>query len=77
MFASLAEEMTQFHKEKKTAIKGSLSWLEGYLCTSIEGLRNKTKVKEYWTAGVGWGDFTIPLEQKSRAIESAKGIDVA
>ena len=45
--------MTRLHKEKQTEIKGFLTWLEGYLGTSIEGLKNKTKVKEYWRAGVG------------------------
>jgi hypothetical protein len=60
MLAFLAEEMTRLHKDKQTEIKGFLTWLEGYLGTSIEGPKNKTKVKEYWRPQDG--DLTCPLD---------------
>lgn len=76
LLAFLAEEMTRFHKEKQTEIRGFLGWLESYSGISVEDLRNKTKVKEYWKAEVGWEGFLDALVQNRRAIQAAKGIDV-
>jgi hypothetical protein len=76
LLAFLAEEMTQLHKEKQIEIKGFLHWLEGYLGVAAENLRNKTKVKEYWKAEVGWEGFIGALEQNRKTIVSAKGIDI-
>ena len=76
LLAFLAEEMTRLHKEKQAESKGFLGWLESYLGISVEDLRNKTKVKEYWKAEGGWEGFISALEQNKRAIQSAKGIDV-
>lgn len=76
LLAFLAEELTRLHKEKQEDIKGFLHWLEGYLGVSVEDLKNKTKIKEYWKAEVGWEGFVGALEQNKRAIQSAKGIDV-
>jgi len=68
--------MTRLHTEKQVESNGFLGWLESYLGISVEDLRNKTKVKEYWKAGEGWESFVSALEQNKRAIQSAKGIDV-
>jgi len=76
LLAFLAEEMTRLHKENQAESKGFLGWLEGYLGIGIEDLRNKTKVKEYWKAEVGWEGFAGALQQNKNAIRSAKGIDV-
>lgn len=76
LLAFLAEEMTRLHKEKQTEIKGFLTWLEGYLGISIEGLKNKTKIKEYYKGNIGWDGFIESLEQNKRAIQSAKGLDI-
>ena len=76
LLAFLAEEMTRLHKEKQAEIKGFLGWLESYLGISVEDLRNKTKVKEYWKTEVGWDSFLGALQQNKNAIQSAKGIDV-
>jgi hypothetical protein len=76
LLAFLAEEMTRLHKERQAEIKGFLRWLESYLGVSIESLKNKAKVKEYWKAEVGWEGFLGALEQNKKAIQSAKGIDV-
>ncbi|MCL0057503.1 N-6 DNA methylase [Dehalococcoidales bacterium] len=76
LLAFLAEEMTQLHKGKQIEIKGFLHWLEAYLGISVQSLKNKTKVKEYWKAEVGWEGFVTALEQNRKAIVSAKGIDV-
>jgi len=76
LLAFLAEEMTRLHKEKQAEIKGFLTWLEGYLAVSVEDLKNKTRIKEYWKAKVGWEGFLGALEQNKRAIQLAKGIDV-
>ena len=72
----LAEEMIRLHKEKQAEIKGFLTWLESYLGVSVENLRNKTKIKEYWKVEGGWSSFLSTLEQNRRAIEPARGIDV-
>jgi hypothetical protein len=77
LLAYLAEEMTRLHKEKQAEIKGFLTWLDSYLGVSIEDLKNKTKMREYWRTEVGWDGFIGALEQNRRAIESAQGIDVA
>jgi len=74
--SNLAEEMTRLHKEKQAESKGFLGWLESYLGISVEDLRNKTKVKEYWKIKVGWDGFLGALQQNKNAIQSAKGIDV-
>lgn len=76
LLAFLAEEMTRLHTEKQAESKGFLGWLESYLGISVEDLRNKTRVKEYWKTEVGWESFVSALEQNKRAIQSAKGIDV-
>jgi len=76
LLAFLAEEMTRLHKEKQAEIKGFLTWLESYLGVSVENLRNKTKIKEYWKVEGGWSSFLSTLEQNRRAIEPARGIDV-
>lgn len=76
LLASLAEEMTRLHKEKQSEAKGFLTWLEGYLGIGVEDLKNKTRIKEYWKAQVGWEGLASALEQNRRAIQSAKGIDV-
>ncbi|MCL0090845.1 N-6 DNA methylase [Dehalococcoidia bacterium] len=76
LLAFLAEEMTQLHKGKQIEIKGFLRWLEVYLGISVQSLKNKTKVKEYWKAEVGWEGFVTALEQNRKAIVSAKGIDI-
>jgi hypothetical protein len=76
LLAFLVEEMTRLHKEKQAEIKGFLTWLEGYLGISIEDLKNKTKIREYWKGEAGCEGFLEVLEQNRRAIESAKGIDV-
>jgi len=76
LLAFLAEEMTRLNKDKQEEIKGFLRWLESYLSVGIEELKNKTKVKEYWKAEVGWEGFVGALQQNKKAIESAKGIDV-
>jgi hypothetical protein len=76
LLAFLAEEMTRLHKETQAEAKGFLIWLEGYLGVGIEDLKNKTKVKEYWKAEVGWEGFIGALEQNKKVIQTAKGIDV-
>jgi len=76
LLAFLAEEMMRLHKEKQVEIKGFLGWLESYLGISVEDLRNKTKVKEYWKAEVGWDGLRRALEQNRRAIQSVKGFDI-
>lgn len=77
LLAFLAEEMAGLHKEKQSEVKGFLTWLEGHIGVSIEDLKNKTKVKEYWKAEVGWEGFLSALEQNRKAIQSAKGLDVS
>lgn len=57
-------------------IKGFLTWLEGYIDISLDDLKNKTKVKEYWTAEVGWDSFIGALAQNRRAIQSANNLDI-
>jgi len=49
LLAFLAEEMTRLHQEKQAEVKGFLHWLEGFLGIKLDDLKNKTKVKEYWT----------------------------
>lgn len=44
---------------------------------SLEALKNKTKVKEYWKKDVGWEGFLSALEQNRGAIQSTKSIDVS
>lgn len=68
--------MTRLHKEKQLEVKGFLTWLESYLGVSVEDLKNKTRVKDYCKADVGWEGFLSALEQNKRAIQSAKGVDV-
>ena len=57
-------------------IKGFLRWLEGYLSISIDELKNKTKIKEYYKEDIGWDGFVESLKQNKRAIQSAKGFDI-
>jgi len=76
LLAFLTEEMTRLHKEKQSEVKGFLSWLEAYIGVGAENLKNKTKVKEYWKGDVEWEGFLGALEQNTRAIQSAKGVDV-
>jgi hypothetical protein len=76
LLAFLAEEMTGLHKQKQAEIRGFLTWLEGYLGVDIEELKNKTRVKEYYEAEVGWEGFLGALEQNRRAIQLAKGMDI-
>ena len=76
LLAFLAEEMTRLHKEKQAEIKGFLMWLEGHLGISVEDLKNKTKVKGYWSMEVGWEGFLSALEQNRRMIQSARGVDI-
>ena len=76
LLAFLAEEMTRLHKEKQLEVKGFLTWLEGYIGVSMEDLKNKTRIKDYWKAKVGWERFAGALEQNRRAIQSVKDIDV-
>ena len=76
LLAFLAEEMTRLHKEKQMEIKGFLRWLEGYLSISIDELKNKTKIKEYYKEDIGWDGFVESLKQNKRAIQSAKGFDI-
>lgn len=76
LLAFLAEEMTKLHKERQTEAKGFLTWLEGYLGVGIEDMKNKTKVKDYSKAEVGWEGFISALEQNKKVIQTAKGIDV-
>jgi len=77
LLAFLAEEMTRLHKEKQTEIKGFLNWLEAYLGVSVEELKNKTKIKEYYKAEVGWEGFRDALEQNRKAVQLSKDIDVS
>ena len=53
-----------------------MRWLEEYLAVSVGGLKNKTKVKDYWKAEVGWEGLLSALAQNRKAIQSAKGIDI-
>lgn len=76
LLAFLAEEMTRLHKEKQAEMKGFLAWLEGYVCVSVNDMKNKTKVKEYWKADVEWEGLLSALKQNQKAIQSASGIDV-
>jgi hypothetical protein len=77
LLAFLVEEMTRLHKEKQTEIKGFLNWLEAYLGVSVEELKNKTKIKEYYKAEVGWEGFRDALEQNRKAVQLSKDIDVS
>jgi len=43
----LAEQMIEMNKKKNEEIKGFLKWLEREIGTEIEGLTNKTAIKEY------------------------------
>lgn len=45
--AYLAEQMIGMNKNKNEEIKGFLKWLEREIGTEIEGLTNKTSIKEY------------------------------
>lgn len=45
--AYLAEQMIEMNKNKNEEIKGFLKWLERKIVTEIEGLTNKTAIKEY------------------------------
>ena len=76
LLAFLAEEMTTLHKEKQAEVKGFLTWLEGYLGVGINDLRNKTRVKEYWKATVGWEGFVGALGQNRKVIQSVRGTDL-
>jgi Alw26I/Eco31I/Esp3I family type II restriction m6 adenine DNA methyltransferase len=76
ILAFLAEEMTRLHKEKQAEMKGFLAWLEGYVCVSVNDMKNKTKVKEYWRADVEWEGLLSALKQNQKAIQSTSGIDV-
>lgn len=76
LLAFLAEEMTRLHKDKQAEINGFLTWLEGYLGIRVEDLKNKTKVREYYKADVGWDGFLGALEQNRRAIQLPKGVDI-
>jgi hypothetical protein len=76
LLAFLAEEMTRLHKEKQVEIKGFLNWLQVYLGINIEGLKNKTKIKEYYNVDVEWEGFLGALEQNRKAIQLAKGVDI-
>ncbi|MBI5057198.1 MAG: hypothetical protein HZB61_11360 [Nitrospirae bacterium] len=45
--AYLAEQMIELNKTKNEEIKGFLIWLEREIGTDIDGLTNKTAIKEY------------------------------
>ncbi|MCG2721490.1 MAG: hypothetical protein L6290_05675 [Thermodesulfovibrionales bacterium] len=45
--AYLAEQMIEMNKKKNVEMKGFLKWLEREIGTEIEGLSNKTAIKEY------------------------------
>jgi hypothetical protein len=51
LLAHLAERMIEMNKEKNTEIKGFLQWFEGEIGAPVEGLTNKTAIKEYYEAG--------------------------
>jgi len=45
--AYLAEQMIEMNKKKNEEIKGFLKWIEREIGAEIEGLTNKTAIKEY------------------------------
>ncbi len=47
LLAFLAEQMTEMNKVKQTEIKGFFKWLERYIGTEIDSLKNKTKLRAY------------------------------
>jgi hypothetical protein len=51
LLAHLAERMIEMNKEKNAEIKGFLGWFEGEIGAPVEGLTNKTAIKQYYKAG--------------------------
>lgn len=47
LLAYLAEQMIEMNKKKNEETKGFLKWLEREIGAEIEGLTNKTAIKEY------------------------------
>jgi uncharacterized protein YaaN involved in tellurite resistance len=47
ILAFLAEQMIELNKAKNEEIKGFLKWLEREIGAEIDGLTNKTAIKEY------------------------------
>jgi hypothetical protein len=76
LLALLAQEMVGGNKERIGEIKGFLAWLEGYVGISLDDLKNKTKVGEYYRLEGGWDELAAALDQNRRAIQQAKGIDI-
>jgi hypothetical protein len=48
LLAYLAERMMDMNKEKNIEINGFLNWLEGEIGESVDGLTNKTAIKNYY-----------------------------
>jgi hypothetical protein len=72
LLAFLAQEMTRLNKEKQAEVRRYLSWLESYLGVSVEELKNKTRVKEYWKPEAMWDKFRDALVQNKRTITKVK-----
>ena len=73
LLAFLAERMIEMNKENQRLIKEFLNWLEGEILKgSIEGLKNKTKIKEFYRYDL---DSLIEVLKKNRLLPKLLAFD--
>ena len=72
----LVEEMMRLQKAKQDETKAFIGWLQGYIGVGLQGLKNRTKVGEYYLLEGGWEEFAVVLDQNQHTIQQAKGMDI-
>jgi hypothetical protein len=80
ILAFLAEQMIELNKEKQKEIKGFLNWLETQLKITdgegIEGLTNKSKIKNY-LGDYQKGEMNLPFDEFWEILQKNKNKMVA